>query len=57
MNSKSHLNSLMEKHQRLDTALNVEQKRPHPNQSQISRLKKEKLKIKEKIASFDLEHI
>ena len=46
---KAHLSALEQKHAGLDARIFEENQRPHPDDSLISRLKKEKLKVKEAI--------
>ncbi|MDP8912395.1 MAG: DUF465 domain-containing protein [Pseudomonadota bacterium] len=43
----AHLSALEVKHADLDSRIAEENQRPHPDDSLISRLKKEKLKVKE----------
>ena len=47
----SHASALAEKHAGLDAMIEAEQQRPSPDQSRISELKRQKLKIKERIAA------
>jgi hypothetical protein len=44
---QAHLNALGAKHADLDQLIADEYRRPHPDSATLSRLKKEKLKIKE----------
>jgi hypothetical protein len=44
-----HVDSLRSKHARLEQMIDDEQHRPLPDQTTVSRLKKEKLRIKEEI--------
>jgi hypothetical protein len=44
-----HVDSLRNKHARLEQMIDDEQHRPLPDQGTVSRLKKEKLRIKEEI--------
>jgi uncharacterized protein len=48
----AHLSALESKHAVLDARINEENQRPHPDDVTLSRLKKEKLKIKEAIAGI-----
>ena len=54
MNVQGHIESLIQKHQRLDQQLNTEVNRPYPDQNVVSRLKKEKLRIKEEITTMEM---
>ena len=54
MNVKGHIESLVQKHQRLDQQINTEVGRPNPDQNIVSRLKKEKLRIKEEITTMEM---
>ncbi len=45
----AHLNSLTARHAALDATLSSETQRPLPDQVRITRLKREKLKVKEAI--------
>jgi hypothetical protein len=49
MSMHEHVDSLRTKHARLEEMIDEEQHRPMPDQSTVSRLKKEKLRIKEEI--------
>ena len=49
---KAHLSALEQKHAGLDARIAEENHRPHPDDSLISRLKKEKLKLKETISGL-----
>jgi uncharacterized protein YdcH (DUF465 family) len=44
------IDRLQKKHAELDDALNREESRPHPDDAEISRMKKEKLRLKDAIA-------
>lgn len=44
-----HVDSLRTKHARLDRQIDEETHRPMPDQSEVTRLKKEKLRVKEEI--------
>ena len=48
----AHLSALELKHAGLDARIAEENQRPHPDDVTLSRLKKEKLKIKEAIAGI-----
>ncbi len=48
----AHMSALENKHAALDARISEEAQRPHPDTTNIARLKKQKLKIKEAI--FDL---
>jgi hypothetical protein len=45
----AHLESLTARHARLEANLADESRRPSPDQSRVTRLKREKLKLKEEI--------
>lgn len=49
MSMQEHVESLRAKHSRLEQQIDEELHRPLPNQTMVSRLKKEKLRIKEEI--------
>lgn len=49
MSVQGHLQSLADKHHRLDEQLASETNRPRPDENTLSRLKKEKLRIKEEM--------
>ncbi|MDF1585297.1 YdcH family protein [Marinimicrococcus flavescens] len=49
MAMQEHVESLRSKHARLDQLITDELHRPMPDQSTLSRLKREKLKLKEAI--------
>jgi hypothetical protein len=44
--------SLLSRHGSVQDAIDTEMRRPHPDEAAVARLKKEKLKIKDEIASF-----
>lgn len=46
----AHLESLTARHARLEANLADERRRPSPDQSRVTRLKREKLKLKEEIS-------
>ena len=48
----AHLSALEVKHAGLDSRIAEETQRPHPDESLISRLKKEKLRVKEAIVGL-----
>ena len=53
MNLESHLSSLTTKHASLEQAIAEEQLRPRPDDGILSRLKREKLKVKEELARLE----
>lgn len=53
MNIESHVEHLQAKHQDIESIISKEQLRPQPDTMRISKLKRQKLKIKEEMASFD----
>ncbi|MGF1561010.1 MAG: YdcH family protein [Geminicoccaceae bacterium] len=52
MSMQDYLESLKSKHASLERAINEEMLRPAPDSLQLSRLKREKLKIKEQIGKL-----
>jgi hypothetical protein len=48
--SDAHLASLAARHAALDATLAAERQRPMPDQARLTRLKREKLKLKEEMA-------
>ena len=48
----AHLSALEGKHADLDSRIAQENQRPHPDDSLIARLKKEKLRVKEAIVGI-----
>jgi hypothetical protein len=48
----AHLSALEGKHADLDSRIAEENQRPHPDDSLIARLKKEKLRVKEAIVGL-----
>ena len=52
MTATPSLDQLQKKHAELDDALHREESRPHPDDATISRLKKEKLRLKDAMASL-----
>ena len=48
----AHISALQNKHADLDARIVQETMRPHPDDAALSRLKKEKLRIKEAIAGI-----
>lgn len=52
MSVVSHVKHLQEKHAELENQINEESNRPMPDFSVITKLKKQKLLLKEEIASF-----
>jgi len=47
------IENLKSKHHDLETAIEEETHRPHPDDIEVANLKKQKLKIKDEIASLD----
>lgn len=47
----SHTSALTQKHAGLDAKIHAELQRPTPDQTRLTELKRQKLKIKEQIAS------
>jgi len=52
MHLESHLATLSEKHQKLDSIILDEEHRPSPNSVMLHELKKEKLKLKDEMERF-----
>lgn len=52
----AHRDQLLARHARLDASLATELKRPLPDATQMRRLKREKLKLKEEILRESLAH-
>ncbi len=50
MNLNSHLNELQKKHETLENQIELTQRHPSADTIEIGAMKKEKLRIKEKIA-------
>ena len=50
-----HLSQLVDKHHRIDEAIQEEVHRPHPDDLLIADLKKQKLRIKDEIARLKSE--
>jgi hypothetical protein len=48
----AHISALQSKHADLDARISQENLRPHPDDVTLSRLKKEKLRVKEVIAGI-----
>jgi hypothetical protein len=48
----AHISALQNKHAELDARITQENLRPHPDDVALSRLKKEKLRVKEAIAGI-----
>ena len=48
----SHMDSLKAKHSDLETRIADEERRPHPDESFISDLKKQKLRIKDELSQL-----
>ena len=49
---KAHISALQSKHADLDARITQEIQRPHPDDALLSRLKKEKLRLKEAIVGL-----
>jgi hypothetical protein len=50
--NQTHMSALQMKHAGLDARISAETQRPQPDMSLVSRLKKEKLRIKEEISGL-----
>ena len=49
---QAHMSALETKHAGLDARINEENQRPHPDDTLLARLKKEKLRVKEALAGI-----
>ena len=49
---QAHVSALQAKHAGLEARIDEESQRPHPDTATLSRLKKEKLKVKEEMAGL-----
>ncbi len=56
MNVESRAESLRQKHQDLEEAIEEENQRPMPDSAVLSDLKRQKLRIKDEIARIDAKH-
>lgn len=52
MGQTDRIFSLQARHEQLETAINTENARPHPDDVEIHSLKKEKLRIKDEISEL-----
>ncbi len=52
MSVEDRISALRAKHRDLETAIDEENRRPHPDDHVIASLKRQKLKIKDEIAQF-----
>lgn len=52
MSLENHLQELSARHKRIDDALQEEQRRPSADALQVTRMKREKLRLKEEIQSL-----
>jgi len=52
MSLDERIDDLMSKHQALESAIEDENNRPHPDDIEIASLKKQKLRIKDEIATL-----
>lgn len=55
MKDHPHLDALRAKHRELDERIQAEERRPGGDETEIARMKREKLKLKEEIAQFEAE--
>lgn len=53
MSLDERIDSLKAKHKALEEAIEEQTSRPHPDEFEVVSLKKQKLRIKDKIASLD----
>ncbi len=57
MSYDDRINALKAKHRALEAAIDEESARPHPDDVEIHRLKKQKLAIKDEIASLGVTQV
>ncbi|MAI91158.1 DUF465 domain-containing protein [Ponticaulis sp.] len=57
MSLENHLQELSARHKKIDDALKEELKRPSSDTLKMTRMKREKLKLKEEIQSLQGEHV
>lgn len=55
MSLNDRIDSLKAKHLALESAIKEEKNHPYPNENELHALKKEKLKIKDELASLNME--
>ena len=53
MSADERIEALKNKHHTLEAAIDEENSRPHPDEYQIASLKKQKLRIKDEIATLE----
>lgn len=53
MSLQDRIESLKVRHAALDSAIRAEARRPFPNEGQINDMKRQKLRIKDELTSFD----
>ena len=56
MSLQDRIEALKAKHHALEEAIEAEHVRPRPDDAEISRLKKQKLQIKDEIANLQVHH-
>lgn len=56
MSLQERIDALKDKHHSLELAIEEENRRPRPDDVEIARLKKQKLMIKDEIASLNQQH-
>ena len=56
MSLQDRIESLKSKHHALEVAIEEENARPHPDDLEIAKLKKQKLAIKDEIAALSRQH-
>jgi hypothetical protein len=56
MSLQDRIEALKAKHHALEEALEMESNRPRPDEAEISKIKKQKLQIKDEIASLSHQH-
>jgi hypothetical protein len=56
MSVEEHIETLRSKHATLETAIDRENMRPHPDEMKLQELKREKLRIKDEIAGLGTRH-
>lgn len=53
MSNEQRIHSLQERHQYLEAQIHSEMARPHPDDAEITRLKREKLRLKDEMQRLE----
>ena len=56
MSVEEHIETLRSKHASLESEIDQENMRPHPDELRLQELKREKLRIKDEIAGLNAQH-